>query len=82
MLVKLSYIPFDILLRRRRVTKGDFVVLRGLFGGLTTIDIQYLVNTFPRSNSKTVASQFAMSVGGPATNAAITFAYLVQSHPR
>jgi sugar/nucleoside kinase (ribokinase family) len=52
------------------------VVLRGLFVGLTTIDIQYLVDTFPKSDSKTVASKFAMSVGGPATNAAITFAYL------
>ena len=44
--------------------------------GLTTIDIQYLVDTFPALNSKTVAGTFAMSVGGPATNAAITFAHL------
>jgi sugar/nucleoside kinase (ribokinase family) len=51
-------------------------MLRGLFVGLTTIDIQYLIDTFPTSNSKTVASIFAMSVGGPATNAALTFAYL------
>jgi len=44
--------------------------------GLTTIDIQYLVDTFPASNSKTVAGTFAMSIGGPATNAAIAFAHL------
>jgi sugar/nucleoside kinase (ribokinase family) len=50
--------------------------LRGLFVGLTTIDIQYLVDTFPASNSKTVAGTFAMSIGGPATNAAIAFAHL------
>jgi sugar/nucleoside kinase (ribokinase family) len=50
--------------------------LSGLFVGLTTIDIQYLVDTFPALNSKTVAGTFAMSVGGPATNAAITFAHL------
>ncbi len=50
--------------------------LRGLFVGLTTIDIQYLVDTFPASDSKTVAGTFAMSVGGPATNAAIVFAHL------
>src|SRR5947209_3832246 len=50
--------------------------LGGLFVGLTTIDIQYLVDTFPASNSKTVASEFAMSVGGPATNAAIAFSHL------
>ena len=50
--------------------------LSGLFVGLTTIDIQYLVDTFPALNSKMVAGTFAMSVGGPATNAAITFAHL------
>jgi sugar/nucleoside kinase (ribokinase family) len=50
--------------------------LKGLFVGLTTIDIQYLVNTFPKSNSKTIADKFSMSVGGPATNAAITFSHL------
>jgi sugar/nucleoside kinase (ribokinase family) len=49
---------------------------RGLFVGLTTIDIQYLVDTFPALNSKTVAGTFAMSVGGPATNAAVAFAHL------
>jgi sugar/nucleoside kinase (ribokinase family) len=49
---------------------------RGLFVGLTTIDIQYLVDTFPVLDSKTVAGTFAMSVGGPATNAAIAFAHL------
>jgi sugar/nucleoside kinase (ribokinase family) len=50
--------------------------LRGLFVGLTTIDIQYLVDTFPTSNSKTVAASFTMSVGGPATNAAIACAHV------
>jgi len=44
--------------------------------GLTTIDIHYLVDTFPASNAKTLAGAFAMAVGGPATNAAITFAHL------
>jgi sugar/nucleoside kinase (ribokinase family) len=50
--------------------------LRGLFVGLTTIDIHYLVDAFPPANAKTVAGAFAMTVGGPATNAAITFAHL------
>src|SRR5438105_13188091 len=48
----------------------------GLFVGITTIDIQYLLDTFPGSNVKTWAGAFTMTVGGPATNAAITFAYL------
>jgi sugar/nucleoside kinase (ribokinase family) len=52
------------------------MTLRGLFVGLTTIDIHYLVDAFPMSNAKTVAGAFAMEVGGPATNAAITFAHL------
>jgi sugar/nucleoside kinase (ribokinase family) len=50
--------------------------LSGLFVGLTTIDIHYRVDTFPASNAKTVAGAFAMAVGGPATNAAISFAHL------
>ncbi len=50
--------------------------LKGLFVGLTTIDIHYRVDTFPTSNAKTVAGACAMAVGGPATNAAITFAHL------
>ncbi len=48
----------------------------GLFVGITTIDIQYLLDAFPESNAKTWAGAFAMTVGGPATNAAITFAHL------
>lgn len=52
------------------------MTLRGLFVGLTTIDIHYLVDTFPVSNAKTVAGACVMTVGGPATNAAITFAHL------
>ncbi len=52
------------------------MTLRGLFVGLTTIDIHYLVDTFPTTNAKMVAGDFAMTVGGPATNGAITFAHL------
>jgi sugar/nucleoside kinase (ribokinase family) len=57
------------------------MVYRGLFVGATTIDIQYLVDAYPSSNAKTFAKQFGMSLGGPATNAAITFSHLGgQSH--
>lgn len=52
------------------------MTLRGLFVGVTTIDIHYLVDTFPTTNAKMVAEDFAMTVGGPATNGAITFAHL------
>jgi sugar/nucleoside kinase (ribokinase family) len=50
--------------------------LRGLFVGVITIDIQYLVDRFPLSNEKMFATKCALTVGGPATNASITFSYL------
>ena len=49
---------------------------KGLFVGLTTIDIQYLVDSYPESNTKTKSNQFGITTGGPATNAAITFSFL------
>ncbi len=49
---------------------------KGLFFGLTTIDLQYLVDDYPPANTKTKAGEFAMQTGGPASNAAIAFAHL------
>uniref|UniRef100_UPI003216ABE3 PfkB family carbohydrate kinase n=1 Tax=uncultured Draconibacterium sp. TaxID=1573823 RepID=UPI003216ABE3 len=49
---------------------------RGLFIGLTTIDIQYFVKDFPESNKKIKTNPPDIWVGGPATNAAVAFAYL------
>ncbi len=49
---------------------------RGLFVGLTTIDLQFLVKTYPESNSKVKASKYEINIGGPAANAAIAFSYL------
>ena len=49
---------------------------RGLFVGLTTIDIQYFVEEFPQSNVKIKSESPEFLVGGPATNAAVTFAKL------
>lgn len=48
----------------------------GLFLGLTTIDLQYLVDPFPSPNTKNKAADFEMAVGGPAINAAAGFAAL------
>ena len=47
-----------------------------LFVGLTTIDIQYFVEEIPRSNTKIKTEIPDILVGGPATNAAVAFAYL------
>ena len=50
--------------------------MSGLFVGLNTIDIQFLVNEYPESNTKTIVSRNGVYLGGPATNAAITFSKL------
>jgi sugar/nucleoside kinase (ribokinase family) len=49
--------------------------MKGLFVGLTTLDFLYLVEQVPRANEKIVAQQQSLSAGGPATNAAVTFAH-------
>ena len=47
-----------------------------VFVGLSTIDVVYGVDEFPAANTKVEASSQEVFVGGPATNAAITFAQL------
>jgi sugar/nucleoside kinase (ribokinase family) len=49
---------------------------RGLFVGLATLDLIYLVDRLPNNNQKIVALDQTIAAGGPATNAAITFNYL------
>ncbi|MDG2616787.1 PfkB family carbohydrate kinase [Thermoleptolyngbya sichuanensis XZ-Cy5] len=49
---------------------------RGVFVGLTTLDLIYQVEAVPASNQKVVAQDVAIAAGGPATNAAVTFAHL------
>lgn len=48
----------------------------GIFVGLSTIDIIYSVSEHPLPNRKVAAESQRIYVGGPATNAAITFAFL------
>ncbi|MCK3686152.1 PfkB family carbohydrate kinase [Maribellus sp. YY47] len=49
---------------------------RGLFVGLTTIDIQYFVDVFPGANKKVKTGSPEIMVGGPAANAAVAFSAL------
>ncbi|MBC7969726.1 MAG: sugar kinase [Verrucomicrobia bacterium] len=49
---------------------------RGLFVGLVTLDLIYLVDRPPTDNEKIVASDYTVAAGGPATNAAVAFSYL------
>jgi sugar/nucleoside kinase (ribokinase family) len=50
--------------------------MKGLFIGLNTIDIQFLVDKYPGINTKTLVDKSSIYTGGPATNAAITFSNL------
>ena len=50
--------------------------LPGCFVGLCTVDLSYVVSDFPLPNQKVSASRQELAAGGPATNAAITFAFL------
>src|SRR5687767_9923709 len=50
--------------------------VKGLFVGLTTVDLQYEVETFPVPNRKINATQFSIQPGGPAYNASVTFSFL------
>ena len=50
--------------------------MNGLFFGLITIDLHFFSDHFPEENSKTKAKRFDSYIGGPATNAAITFKHL------
>jgi sugar/nucleoside kinase (ribokinase family) len=50
--------------------------VRGLFVGLTTLDLIYGVSQLPQANHKQVATEMAIAAGGPATNAAVAFRHL------
>lgn len=52
------------------------VSMHGIFVGLSTIDLVYEIDELPSPNSKVNARSQEASVGGPATNAAITFSNL------
>jgi sugar/nucleoside kinase (ribokinase family) len=48
----------------------------GLFVGLAAVDISYAVEDIPRPNQKISVPEQLVTAGGPATNAAATFAFL------
>jgi sugar/nucleoside kinase (ribokinase family) len=48
----------------------------GLFVGLATVDISYTVDDVPQRNQKISVPAQLITAGGPATNAAATFAFL------
>lgn len=50
--------------------------MKGLFIGLTTVDLLYTLDGFPQENQKYKANQSMIEIGGPATNAAYAFSVL------
>jgi sugar/nucleoside kinase (ribokinase family) len=54
----------------------DRVAPSGLFVGLTTIDVLHTVERVPAPNEKITATGQTLAAGGPAANAAVTFAHL------
>jgi sugar/nucleoside kinase (ribokinase family) len=54
--------------------------MHGLFIGRATVDLIQQVESFPGPDDKPVASGTALAGGGPALNAAITFAHLSRPH--
>lgn len=48
----------------------------GLFVGLATVDVSYAVEEIPKPNQKISVPEQLVNAGGPATNAAVTFAFL------
>lgn len=55
---------------------SGLAVQAGLFVGLATLDCVYQVAALPQPNQKVVAIADTLAAGGPATNAAVTFAHL------
>jgi sugar/nucleoside kinase (ribokinase family) len=51
-------------------------VTNGIFVGLSTVDVVFGVDELPSPNTKVVARSQDVFVGGPATNASITFSQL------
>jgi sugar/nucleoside kinase (ribokinase family) len=51
-------------------------MVKGVFAGLTCLDITYYQNEFPDENLKSKTNDYQTFIGGPAANAAITYTIL------
>jgi sugar/nucleoside kinase (ribokinase family) len=56
----------------------EYPTHRGLFVGIATLDLGYLVQRYPVEDTKNTAEDQFIAAGGPATNAAVTFAFLAR----
>ena len=55
--------------------------MTALFAGLTTLDVLHRLDHVPDPDLKVTSTEFTMAAGGPATNAAVTYAALVAASP-
>ena len=53
--------------------------MTALFAGLTTLDVLHRLDHVPDPLLKVTSTDFTMAAGGPATNAAITYAALCEA---
>ena len=60
----------------RAATGCDNVPMTALFAGLTTLDVLHRLDHVPDPFLKVTSTDFTMAAGGPATNAAVTYAAL------
>ena len=60
----------------RAATGCDNVPMTALFAGLTTLDVLHRLDHVPDPSLKVTSTDFTMAAGGPATNAAVTYAAL------
>ena len=53
--------------------------MTALFAGLTTLDVLHRLDHVPDPLLKVTSTDFTMAAGGPATNAAVTYAALCEA---
>ena len=63
----------------RAATWCDNVPMTALFAGLTTLDVLHRLDHVPDPFLKVTSTDFTMAAGGPATNAAVTYAALCEA---
>lgn len=49
---------------------------KGLFAGLTTVDLVFALDNYPVEDTKNTALAYTAAAGGPACNASVVFSYL------
>lgn len=70
-----TLVCFYLLVNFLQIVEGCYMTKTGIFVGMLTLDFLYLTANYPHQNQKIVASNYAITAGGPATNAGVAFSY-------